>query len=159
MGKPSFATVPDAAEVSSVEEALTLVRSHGGRVSPAKRLVLEALFADDHHLSADEIGAAVQDQMPDVAMTTIYRNLDELQRLGVVTHSHLGHGPATYQLAAHTHAHFVCEECGTRLTAPDELFAGLARRAEEALGFRINPHHFAILGRCAHCQDESESRP
>ncbi|HLH68152.1 MAG TPA: transcriptional repressor, partial [Candidatus Dormibacteraeota bacterium] len=69
----------------------------------------------------------------------------------VLLHTHVGHGPATYQLASSAHAHFVCEKCGVMLEAPEELLRGLARGARERFGFAVNPRHFAILGRCAAC--------
>ena len=72
-----------------------------------------------------------------------------LERLGVVVHTHLGYGPAAYQLASHAHAHFICEQCSTRSEAPDELFGGLTRMAKSRLGFSIDPCHFANWGRCA----------
>jgi Fur family transcriptional regulator, ferric uptake regulator len=68
-----------------------------------------------------------------------------------VTHSHLGHGPSSYVLATHAHAHFMCGQCGTMIEAPPEMFRGLARSARTKLGFTIDPKHFAILGRCAEC--------
>jgi Fe2+ or Zn2+ uptake regulation protein len=138
-------------DISSVDEALALVRASGGRATPSKRILLEILFATDAHLSAEDLAAAVQERAPDVHLSTVYRNLEDLQRIGVIAHTHLGHGPSTYQLASHTHAHFICGECGTRVEAPDELFAGLALQAKSSLGFTIDPHHFAILGRCAAC--------
>jgi len=136
---------------SSVEDVLELLRSRGGRATSSRRVLLEVLFQSTEHLSAEALTAAVQQRAPDVHLSTVYRNLEELQELGVISHSHLGHGPATYQLAGHTHAHFICERCGRRLEAPDEMFAELAARAVDRLGFRIDPHHFAILGRCADC--------
>ena len=139
------------ADFTSVDEVLDLVRARGGRATSSRRMLLEVLFQADDHLSAEEIGALVQQRAPDVHISTIYRNLEELQALGVVVHTHLGHGPATYQLASAAHAHFICEDCGKMIEAPDELFRGLARTAWDRLGFRIDPHHFAILGRCAEC--------
>ncbi len=139
------------ADFTSVDEVLDLVRARGGRATSSRRMLLEVLFQADDHLSAEEIGALVQQRAPDVHISTIYRNLEELQALGVVVHTHLGHGPATYQLASAAHAHFICEDCGKMIEAPDELFRGLARTAWDRLGFRIDPHHFAILGRCADC--------
>lgn len=136
---------------AGVDDVLALLRSVGGRATSSRRLLLEVLFEADGLFTAEELGAAVQHRAPDVHMSTIYRNLDELQRLGVVVHSHLGHGPATYQLASVAHAHFVCEECGATVEAPDEMFRGLARSAKVQLGFSIDPRHFAILGRCAAC--------
>ncbi len=115
-------------------------------------MLLEVLFEADGHMSAEDLAAAVQARAPDVHLSTIYRNVEELQRLGVIVHSHLGHGPATYLLAPLAHAHFVCAECGAMIEAPDELFRGLARTAKTRLGFTIDPHHFAILGRCSNCE-------
>jgi Fur family transcriptional regulator, ferric uptake regulator len=138
-----------------VDEVLALVRARGGRATPPRRTLLEVLFETDGHLSAEELAAAVQAKAPEVHMSTIYRNLEDLQRLGVVVHSHLGHGPATYQLAALAHGHFICEVCGATIEAPDQLFQGLSRTVKSKLGFSIDPHHFAILGRCASCAERS----
>jgi Fur family transcriptional regulator, ferric uptake regulator len=132
---------------TSVDDALALVRQHGRRVTSSRRLLLRALFDAGGHRSAE-----VQRQAPDVHLSTIYRNLEELERLGVIAHAHLGHGPATYHLAATAHGHLVCEECGAMIEVPDELFAGLARSAEDRFHFTIDPHHFAVLGRCARCR-------
>jgi len=137
---------------SSVEDVLALVRARGGRATSSRRILLEVLFHSDDHLTAEELAEAVQLRAPDVHISTIYRNVEDLQRLGVVVHSHLGHGAATYQLASLAHAHFICEGCGTMIEAPDDMFRGLARTAKARLGFSIDPRHFAILGRCAACE-------
>lgn len=151
MGKPLAPLEADSVNVTTVDDVLALVRSRGGRATSSRRVLLEVLFDADGHLSAEELTEAVQARAPDVHLSTIYRNLEDLQRLGVVVHTHLGHGPATYQLASLAHAHFICEECGTTIEAPDELFRSLARAAKARLGFSIDPRHFAILGRCAAC--------
>jgi Fur family ferric uptake transcriptional regulator len=138
-------------EVHTVEDVLALVREHGGRVTSSRRLLLEALFDGPGHRTAEELAESVQAQAPDIALSTVYRNLDELERLGVVVHSHFGHGPATYHLASSVHGHFVCEECGRLTEVPDSMFDGLAKQARARFGFTIDPHHFAMLGRCADC--------
>lgn len=136
---------------ATVDDVFDLVRARGGRATPSRRIILEILFETDSHLTAEELTTSVQRRAPDVHLSTIYRNLEELQKLGVIEHAHLGHGPATYLLASHAHAHFVCDQCGKRVEARDELFSDLARKAKGQLGFTIDPHHFAILGRCAEC--------
>jgi Fur family transcriptional regulator, ferric uptake regulator len=151
VSKPVGTHLPPGKVVSTVEEALELVRARGGRSTWSRRVLLEVLFEAEGHLTAEELAAAVQGWAPDVHMSTVYRNLEDLQRLGLVVHSHLGHGPATYQLASHAHSHFICEKCGTTIEAPDYLFRGLARTAKAKLGFSIDPRHFAILGRCSAC--------
>ena len=141
----------EASDFSSVESVLAYLRSKGGRATSARRILLDVLFTADGHLSAEELTEAVQQRAPDVNLSTVYRNLEELERLGVISHSHLGHGPSSYLLASHAHAHFICSDCGTMIEAPDELFSGLARAAKGKLGFTIDPKHFAILGLCDNC--------
>jgi Fur family ferric uptake transcriptional regulator len=149
MSKPSGPL--DEVDFTSVDGVLAYLRARGGRITSSRRILLQVLFDADGHMSAEALAEAVQKRAPDVHLSTIYRNLEELQDLGVISHSHLGHGPSSYLLASHAHAHFVCADCGTMIEAPDELFRGLARTAKTKLGFSIDPNHFAILGRCASC--------
>jgi Fur family transcriptional regulator, ferric uptake regulator len=152
VSRPLAPHSPGPVAYSTVADVLDLVRASGGRSTSSRRIILEVLFGATGYVTAEELAEAVQARVPDVHMSTIYRNLDELQRLGVVIHSHLGHGPATYQLASVAHAHLICEECGAVVEAPDELFRVLAQRAKRQLGFSIDPRHFAIHGRCAACE-------
>ncbi|HZM55658.1 MAG TPA: Fur family transcriptional regulator [Acidimicrobiales bacterium] len=142
------------ADFSSVEAVLAVLRSRGGRVTSSRRILLQVLFEADGHMSAEALAEAVQERAPDVHLSTIYRNLEDLEHLGVISHSHLGHGPSSYLLASHAHAHFICADFGAMIEAPDALFRGLARSAKAQLGFAIDPKHFAILGRCARCAAE-----
>ena len=150
---------PEGIPVTSVDDVLAMVRARGGRATSSRRVLLEVLFEAHDHLSVEELAEAVQSRAPDVHISTIYRNLEDLQGLGVVVHSHLGHGPATYQLASLAHAHFICERCGTMIEAPGDLFRGLAKAAKSRLGFSIDPRHFAILGRCAACAAAEPEHP
>ncbi|HEX3946722.1 MAG TPA: transcriptional repressor [Acidimicrobiales bacterium] len=151
MGRQLVQAGLGGADFSSVDAVLALVRARGGRATPSRRILLEVLFGAGDHMTAEALAEAVQGRAPDVHLSTIYRNLEDLQQMGVIAHSHLGHGPATYQLASLAHAHFLCEECGTMIEAPDDMFRGLARSAKATLGFSIDPRHFAIVGRCAEC--------
>ena len=112
---------------------------------------MTALFSSARHRTAEDLALEIQSGAPDVHISTVYRNLEELERLGVVVHAHLGHGPATYHLSSRAHSHLVCEGCGLTIEAPDEMFRRLADDARSSFGFRIDPHHFAVLGRCRSC--------
>jgi Fe2+ or Zn2+ uptake regulation protein len=147
-----MSAVPVAPASEPVEEVLALLRARGGRVTTARRQLLEALFESADHRTAEDLAATVQARSPDVHISTIYRNLDELERLGVIVHTHLGHGPASYHLASSPHGHLVCETCGLTIEAPEQLFSGLSRSARDRFGFRIDPRHFAVLGRCRDCE-------
>ncbi len=138
-------------DLRTAEGVLRLLREHGGRLTTSRRLLVEALFAGGDHKTAEELAAAVQVRAPDVHLSTIYRNLDELERLGVLVHSHLGHGPASYHLAAEAHGHLVCERCGGTIEVGEEIFGTLVRAARTRHGFVVDTRHFAISGMCAAC--------
>jgi Fur family ferric uptake transcriptional regulator len=139
----------------AVELVLAELRRRGGRVTTTRRLLLRALFERSGHRTAPELAEdlarEVQAYGLDVHMSTIYRFLDELEELGVVSHSHLGHGPAVYDISPVGHFHLVCEVCGAVTESPDALLAALARSLKARYGFSIDPHHFAIAGRCRGC--------
>ncbi len=143
---------PSAApDIQTVEDVLALVRASGGRSTHARRLLVSALFARNDHMTAEELAAAVHAEAPDVHLSTIYRNLEDLEELGVIAHAHRGHGPATYNLAGRGHGHLVCQSCSDTIDVPDSLFRALMRLAEETYGFAVDPHHTAISGRCEAC--------
>jgi Fur family transcriptional regulator, ferric uptake regulator len=142
----------EVTDQQAIEDVLALVRRNGGRATPARRLLLNALFGNREHRSAEELAAEVHAAAPDVHLSTIYRNLEELERLGVVDSTRLGSGPATYHLASAAHGHLVCEKCGSMTEVPDSMFTGLVQTAYIEYQFQINPHRFAVTGRCANCR-------
>ena len=139
-----------------LERILELLRGRGGRVTSARRAVLSALLDHREHASAEALAEVVHASHPDVHLSTVYRALDAFERLGVVTHVHLGHGRAVYHLTDEMHHHAVCERCGTVVQLPLALFAQLHRRLVDDFGFAVDAHHFAIVGHCARCLAEAE---
>ena len=136
-----------------VDEVLALVRASGGRATTARRAILQTLFDQhDEHPTAEQITSTVQRAQPEVAESTVYRFLDELERLGVVTHVHLGRGPGVYHLAEHTaHHHLVCGNCGKMVEVPDRIFDGLRKSLRRDHDFVIEPRHFTLTGHCTDC--------
>jgi Fe2+ or Zn2+ uptake regulation protein len=135
-----------------LEEILALLRQRGGRVTTCRRTILETFLGAGGHVTAEALTAQVQASQPDVHESTVYRFLDELERLGVVDHVHLGHGRAVYHLTDEPHHHLVCERCGRVVEVPDALFDDLDARVRKRYGFAIRSHHFAVVGRCADCR-------
>lgn len=152
MSRSQLAPEGTRPEVESVDDVLELVRAGGGRATNARRILVQVLFDRHGHLSAEELAQAVQAESPDVNVSTVYRNLEELERLGVVTHTHLGHGPATYHLAARQHGHLVCQECGATVEVPTSLFASLGEQALRRFDFSVDPGHSAVMGLCGACR-------
>ena len=135
----------------STDDILSLLRSRGDRVTASRRAVVEALLAGDHHATADEIAARVAAAHPEVHRATVYRTLDRLGELGVVTHVHMGHGPSTFHLNDRPHHHAVCSSCGAVVEVPLDALDDLAARLRTEHGFELSPQHFALSGRCRFC--------
>jgi len=127
------------------------LRARGYRLTPQRQLVLDAVRRLGHS-TPDEIAAEVREQSPAVNVSTVYRTLDLLEEVGLVTHTHLGHGAPTYHSATdEDHLHLVCRICGqiieTDVSVADNLVADLAQQH----GFVTDVTHFAIFGRCKDC--------
>jgi Fur family transcriptional regulator, ferric uptake regulator len=145
----AHAAVRGTGSPDSIDDAVAKMREHGRRITTARRLLLGALLTKPGHRSAEELAADVRARAPAVNITTIYRNLDDLERLKIIDRTRLG--PATYHLASAAHGHLLCDKCGSMTEVPDKLFTGLARKAREGYGFTVDPHQFAVIGLCASC--------
>lgn len=141
-----------ALAVASVDEALAVLRASGMRISGARRLVVEALFAAEGPRSAEEIRAAVDGRLPGCDLASVYRNLETLEELGMVRHVHLGHGPGLYaRVGLGEREYLVCGACEATV-AVDPADLDVAREAiRAATGFEASFQHFPIVGRCSAC--------
>ena len=128
------------------------LRARGYRVTPQRQLVLEAVERLGH-ATPEEIGAQVQQTARGVNISTIYRTLELLEQIGMVTHTHLTHGAPTYHLAtASDHVHLVCRDCGRVIELSPDAIRPLTTVLEEQHGFETDVGHLTIFGRCAECR-------
>ena len=130
------------------------LHARGYRVTPQRTLVLAAVN-DLGHATPEEILVRVQAESPKVNLSTVYRTLEVLEDVGLVTHAHLGHGSPTYHsVDDDVHIHLVCRRCDGIESIP----AGVAREFFEALdherGFSTDVGHMAIHGVCRTCRED-----
>lgn len=138
--------------VPDLESAIAAVRARGLRLSAARRLVLEALYTADGPVSADEIADGLGGRVTRSDLTSVYRNLETLEEMGLVRHVHLGHGPGRYAVAgAEPREHLVCDRCGAlRSVAPEDL-DDVRDLIRERFGYEARFTHFPIVGLCPRC--------
>ena len=146
-----------ALRAPSLISALGALRMRGLRVSAARRQVLEALYAAERPLTAEEIAAGVAG----ADLASVYRNLDVLEELGLVRHVHLGHGAGRYSLAATQSVEFVtCERCGAFEAMHAHRLDSVREAIERECGYVARFTHFPIVGVCPACQSTpAEERP
>ncbi|HLT09565.1 MAG TPA: transcriptional repressor [Micromonosporaceae bacterium] len=131
------------------------LRSRGLRLTAQRQLVLEAVYALGH-ATPDQVHAHVAKTAAGVNITTIYRTLELLEELGLITHAHLSHGAPTYH-AIHEdqHVHLVCRRCGAVSEVPSDLLAPIAEQLARERSFQVDVEHVALFGVCGGCGDES----
>jgi Fur family ferric uptake transcriptional regulator len=130
------------------------LRERGYRLTPQRQLVLEAV-RELGHSTPDEIAAAVKAKAPAVNLSTVYRTLELLAELGLVTHTHLGHGPPTYHSAdADDHVHLVCHRCGEVIPVDSAVVIPLAGTLRADHAFEMDMSHCVVHGVCAGCRED-----
>ena len=127
------------------------LREKGLRLTPQRELVLNAV-RELGHATPEDVAAKIHLTHPGINLSTVYRNLETLENVGLVQHTHLGHGGATYHATEElTHLHLVCENCGSVGDAPIEAAANFVNTLSDDYGFKTDVTHFAIYGTCADC--------
>jgi Fe2+ or Zn2+ uptake regulation protein len=131
-------------------QAVRALRERGLRLSTSRRLVLKALFAADEPVAAEQLARALQ-----LELTSVYRNLETLERHGLVRHVHLGHGAGLYALVGRGEREYLyCDRCGSvRTVEPRELDA-IRRRISARFGYEARFTHFALVGLCRECSGQ-----
>ncbi|KAA6214665.1 transcriptional repressor [Streptomyces albofaciens JCM 4342] len=131
------------------------LRKRGYRLTPQRQLVLEAVDKLEH-ATPDDILTEVRRTAGGVNISTVYRTLELLEELKLVSHAHLGHGAPTYHLAdRHHHIHLVCRDCTEVIEADLSVAEPFTATLKETFGFDTDLKHFAIFGCCAACTDKS----
>ena len=103
------------------------LKKQGYRLTPQRLMVVSAIENSEDHISADEVYSQVVIRYPNVNISTVYRTLELLKRLGLVTETDLGGGRFRYHPADRgRHHHLVCRECGAVVDLDESLLAPLA---------------------------------
>ena len=128
------------------------LRAGGYRVTPQRQLILEAVTKLEH-ATPEEIFADVRQTARGVNVSTVYRTLELLEQIGLVTHTHLGHGAPRYHLAAEAqHVHLVCRECERVTQVEPAAVRSLVSSLDAEHGFETDVGHLTVFGRCADCR-------
>ncbi|BCJ66114.1 Fur family transcriptional regulator [Polymorphospora rubra] len=131
-----------------------VLRSRGLRLTAQRQLILEAVH-DLGHGTPEQVHNAVREVAAGVNITTIYRTLELLEELGLVTHTHLSHGSPTYHPAgADQHAHLVCRSCGEVDEIDPTTLMPLAEQLATQRGFQVDIGHVSFFGVCAKCGEQ-----
>lgn len=139
--------------MASSADILAKLHRHGIRLTMPRRMVLEVLCRHHDHLPIPQIQAFLQERGVPLSETTIYRVLQWLNDLGVVSQTDLGQGCIVYQIIGDApHHHLVCLRCGALVDVDNSLFAPVIERLRAEYGFEPRIDHMAIFGLCRACR-------
>ncbi len=134
-----------------VEEFQRLCRERGERCTVQRRLILEAVLELDNHPSADKIFDAVESRLPGIARTTVYRTLEHLARLGVISKACHPGRVARFDSRTELHHHLVCLHCNGFVDFDYDAFNDLEIPDTTAFGFQAADYRVQIRGICRTC--------
>jgi Fur family transcriptional regulator, ferric uptake regulator len=143
---------PDVPRLAAADpgEAIRRLRESGLRLSTARRLIIEALFAADGPVAAQRLAEELS-----IDESSVYRNLELLERQGLTRHVHLGHGPGLYALVGRDDGEYLyCERCEKVTLLAFEELAPVRAEIRERFGYEARFTHFAIVGVCEECAAE-----
>ena len=124
----------------------------GYRLTPQRIMILSAIENSDSHISAEEIYAQVRAHYPQVNISTVYRTLELLKELELVTEISLGDGRVRYHcMGKGHHHHLVCQECGAIIDLDESVLSPLKDTLLREYKFIADLRHLAIFGRCVKC--------
>jgi Fur family ferric uptake transcriptional regulator len=115
-------------------------------------MILSILRHREGHLTAAEILAEVKREYPYVDISTIYRTMNALKELRLVSETDMGSGDYSYEWRLDdAHHHLICRQCGAELSLESTYVEDMAARLLNDYGFRAEMDHFAIFGVCKDC--------
>jgi Fur family ferric uptake transcriptional regulator len=127
----------------------------GFRRGGARAAVIGLLDDQSCALSAYEIEAKLREDGRGVARASVYRVLDQLEGLGLLTKIEVGQGIARYEPnrpGTEHHHHMVCARCGGVIPFADPELEATIDRVAERVTFEVSEHEIVLHGACADCQ-------
>jgi Fe2+ or Zn2+ uptake regulation protein len=127
------------------------IRARGGRVTPQRVLLLEALRRLGRHSTAEEVRAAAGDRLPQLSLPTVYATLDLFIELGLARRVNAGGGAIRYDPRVEQHDHFACRNCGNVVDLEPAIDDTPARAAARVAGHRPEGSEILVVGLCRDC--------
>ena len=143
------------ARIRLVEERIDMMevlKAKGFRMTPQRRAIVSEVMRAQGHISPAAIARKVQQRMPGVNPSTVYRTISMLEDVGILSHAHLEGGPEYHLADEPEHVHLVCSRCGNTDDLSMKEARSLLDLVKKHRGFAPDLTHFAISGLCAKCQ-------
>ena len=125
----------------------------GLRMTPQRGMILSVIANSDKHINAEEIYQIISVRHPCLNISTVYRTLDLLTKLELVTKTDLGDGCVRYRATSRNGQHYylVCEKCGRTITLGKSAVEAFTEGVKQQYGFHLAIKPLTFTGLCADC--------
>lgn len=131
-------------------------REEGLSLTAQRRVVLECVYDLDNHPTADAVFAAAASRMPEISRTTVYRILERMARIGVITKTCHPGRVVRFDPRPEIHHHLVCLRCDGVVDFFDDRLDALALPDTSKTGFTIADFRVQMRGVCDPCRESEE---
>lgn len=150
-----LSSTPTEPATLSRKEVEHVLSEHGYRLTAPRSAIVDAVLRHARPFSAEQLVTELSEDAsgPGIGRATVYRTLEVLAAIDVLTRIVQPDGSPTYIWGTPGHRHhLLCERCGTTVTFTscpiDELVADLSRNTD----FEIHDHVLEVFGICPACQ-------
>lgn len=144
-------------------------KRQGLRMTLPRQVILQTLDEASKYMTAEEVFMEVHKDYPQIGLATVYRTLNLLAEMGLVTKFEFGEGKARYELTERgqkeKHHHLlVCSNCYRVIKYHDfsdeekSLYQEIENALEKTYDFRIKRHVVQYYGLCSDCRDREEEK-
>ncbi|GAU76951.1 Fur family transcriptional regulator [Fusibacter sp. 3D3] len=145
--------------MNSCQEAYKIkLKESGYKLTPQRLAIINAIEENKgKHLNTEEIYDIVKQRNPEMGLATVYRTLQMLDELEVVSSLNLEDGCVRYELycddGSHHHHHLICSSCGAVIEVEGDLLDQLEAKIEKEYDFKIVDHKLKFYGLCSKCKN------
>lgn len=127
------------------------------RMTKQRRAILEVLSKTKFHPSADWVFRRVRRRLPKISLATVYRNLHQLARAGMVQELPVGDHVSRFDGDTSLHYHIRCLACGCIDDLDVPVEAHLEKAVKRVTDFEVLTHHVEFLGYCPGCAPQKHT--
>jgi Fur family ferric uptake transcriptional regulator len=137
------------------KDLLAVLRHNRQRVTPARQILIQ-FFIDNHArpLSLQEIQAHLQDRLPGINRSSIYRNLEMLKTLSIIQELRVARKGRRYQFVFERPVHhfIICKACGKVSKGKPGFFEQVEKALQDVPGFKKANLSVTFYGYCGRCR-------
>jgi Fur family ferric uptake transcriptional regulator len=134
-----------------------LLNSVGLRKTNQRALILDVIHEGQGHLDADEVYRRARKKRPRLSLSTVYRTLQTLKRLGLVEEVHLDEAHHHYEIKSSTeHHHLVCLGCGKVVEFECSMSQKMKEEVSREKGFQVINTEVRMTGYCPSCRQDNK---